>query len=110
MANTNSATIALVANKIPNTATTNRIALAANKISNTATTNPIDAANTWRQLNPLADPLASLKEDCHHTVTNAYATNIIVGNKDSPGMECILWYGRPLELQVWSAFTAACTK
>jgi Ulp1 family protease len=88
-AKTKSATIALVANKIPNTATTNRTALEANKIPNTANTNPIDAANTWRHLNPLADPLVSLKEDCYHTVINAYATNIIVGNKDSPGMESI---------------------
>jgi hypothetical protein len=88
-ANTNSSTITLVANKIPKTATTNQIALAANKIPSTATTNLIDAVNTWRQLNPLADPLASLNEDYYHTVTNAYATIIIVGNKDSPGMESI---------------------
>ncbi len=55
-----------------------------------ATTNPIDTANTWRQLNPTADPLASgLTQDCYHTVTNSYATNITVGNKKSPGMESI---------------------
>ncbi|MFN9897348.1 MAG: hypothetical protein ACK55Z_00865, partial [bacterium] len=62
-----------MANKIPKTATTNQIALAANKIPSTATTNLIDAVNTWRQLNPRADPLASLNEDYYHTVTNAYA-------------------------------------
>jgi len=28
-------------------------------------------------------------EDCYHTVTNAYVTNITVGNKKSPGMESI---------------------
>ncbi len=51
--------------------------------------NPIEAANTWQQLNPTADPFASLPKDYYHTVTNAYATNIIVGSQKSPGMESI---------------------
>jgi hypothetical protein len=84
-------TIALVANKLANIATTNPVTLAplANKLSNTATTNPVEVANTWRRLNPLADPLGSLKIDCYQPITNANATNITVGNKDSPGMESI---------------------
>ncbi len=75
-------TIALVANKLANIATTNPVTLAplANKLSNTATTNPVEVANTWRRLNPLADPLGSLKIDCYQPITNAYAVNIIVGN------------------------------
>jgi ribosomal protein L16 Arg81 hydroxylase len=51
--------------------------------------NPIEAANTWQQLNPIADPFASLPKDYYHTVTNAYATNIIVGSQKTPGMESI---------------------
>jgi len=51
--------------------------------------NPIVAANTWQQLNPTADPFASLPKDYYHTVTNTYATNITVGNQKSPGMESI---------------------
>jgi hypothetical protein len=51
--------------------------------------NPIEAANTWQQLNPTADPLAFLPKDYYHTVTNTYATNITVGNQKSPGMESI---------------------
>jgi Ulp1 family protease len=35
------------------------------------------------------DPLGSLQKDYYQPITNAYATNIIVGNKDSPGMESI---------------------
>jgi Ulp1 family protease len=39
--------------------------------------------------NPTADPFASLPKDYYHTVTNTYATNIIVGNQKSPGTESI---------------------
>jgi hypothetical protein len=51
--------------------------------------NPIEAANTWQQLDPTADPFASLPKKYYHTVTNAFATNIIVGDQKSPGMESI---------------------
>jgi hypothetical protein len=51
--------------------------------------NPIEAANTWQQLNPTAKPFASLPKDYYHTVTNTYATNITVGNQKFPGMESI---------------------
>jgi Ulp1 family protease len=51
--------------------------------------NPIEAANTWQQLNPTADSFASLPKDYYHTVTNTYATNITVGNQKSLGMESI---------------------
>ncbi len=51
--------------------------------------NPIEAAHTWQQLNPTADPFASLPKNYYHTVTNAFATNIIVGDQKSPGMESI---------------------
>ena len=51
--------------------------------------NQIEAANTWQQLNPTADPFASLPKNYYHTVTNAFATNIIVGDQKSPGMESI---------------------
>jgi hypothetical protein len=64
--------------------TDSTLALAANKLSNIVTTNPVELANTWCRLNPLADPL-----NCYQPITNAYAVNIIVGNEDSPGMESI---------------------
>jgi len=51
--------------------------------------NPIEAANTWQQLDPTADPFASLPKNYYHTVTNAFVTNIIVGDQKSPGMESI---------------------
>ena len=50
---------------------------------------PVTVANTWRQLNPTADPFTSLPKQYHHTVTDAFATNIIVGDQTSPGMESI---------------------
>ena len=50
---------------------------------------PITTANKWQQLNPTADPFTSLPKQYHHTVTNAFATNIIVGDQTSPGMESI---------------------
>ena len=50
---------------------------------------PVTVANTWRQLNPTTDPFTSLPKQYHHTVTNAFATNIIVGDQTSPGMESI---------------------
>ena len=44
----------------------------------------------WQQLNPTADPFASLpKQYYYHTVTNVFATNVIVGDQTSPGMESI---------------------
>jgi hypothetical protein len=51
--------------------------------------NPIEAENTWQQLDPTADPFVSLPKNYYHTVTNAFATNIIVGDQKSPGMESI---------------------
>jgi len=51
--------------------------------------NPITAANTWQQLNSTANPFTSLPTNYDHTVTNAFATNIIVGDQKSPGMESI---------------------
>ena len=65
-------TLAPVANKFSNIATTNPVTLAlvANKLPNTATTNPVEVANTWRRLNSLADPLGSIKKDCHQPMTN----------------------------------------
>jgi len=51
--------------------------------------NPIEAANTWQRLDPTADPFASLPKNYYHTVTNAFATNIIADNHNSPGMESI---------------------
>jgi hypothetical protein len=50
---------------------------------------PIEAANTLQRLHPTADPFASLPKNYYHTVTNAFATNIIVGDGKSPGMESI---------------------
>ena len=65
-------TLALVANKLSNIATTNPVTLAlvANKLPNTAITYPVEVANTWRRLNPLADPLGSIKKDCYQPMTN----------------------------------------
>ena len=51
--------------------------------------NPIEAENTWQQLDPTADPFVSLPKNYYNTVTNAFATNIIVGDQKSPGMESI---------------------
>jgi hypothetical protein len=50
---------------------------------------PITVENTWQQLNPTADPFTSLPKKYYHTVTNAFATNIIVGDQTSPDMESI---------------------
>ena len=50
---------------------------------------PITIANTWQQLNRNADPFVSLPKQYDHTVTNAFTTNIIVGDQTSPGMESI---------------------
>ena len=50
---------------------------------------PITVTNTWQQLNQTADPFASLPKNYYHTVTNAFATNLIVGDQTSPGMESI---------------------
>jgi hypothetical protein len=52
-------------------------------------------ANTWQQLNPTADPFASLPKNYYHTVTNAFATNIIVGDQTFPGMESIFALQHP---------------
>jgi hypothetical protein len=82
--------------------TTNRRTLATNKILNTATTNPIDTANTWRQLNPTTDPLASLTEDCYHTVTNAYATNIKQATKNPHELNPSSPYNPPPDYKVQS--------
>jgi hypothetical protein len=51
--------------------------------------NQIEAVSTWQQLNPTADPFASLPKDYYHIGTNTYATNITGGNQKSPGMESI---------------------
>jgi hypothetical protein len=51
--------------------------------------NPITVANTWQQLNPTANPFTSLPNTYDHTVTTAFATNIIVGDQKSPDMESI---------------------
>ena len=50
---------------------------------------PVTVANMWQQLNPTVDPFASLPKQYYHTVTNAFATNVIVGDQTSPGMESI---------------------
>ena len=50
---------------------------------------PVTVANMWQHLNSTADPFASLPKQYDHTVTNAFATNIIVGDQTSPGMESI---------------------
>ena len=70
--------------------------------------NPIEAANTWQQLNPTADPFASLPKNYYHTVTNAYATNIIVGDQKSPGMESIFDDDRPFIVLTETKFSFHC--
>jgi hypothetical protein len=70
--------------------------------------NPIEAANTWQQLNPTADPFASLPKNYYHTVTNAYATNIIVGDQKSPGMESIFDDDRPFIVLTETKFSLRC--
>ena len=70
--------------------------------------NPIAAANTWQQLNPTANPFASLPKNYYHTVTNAYATNIIVGDQKSPGMESIFDDDRPFIVLTETKFSLRC--